>query len=138
MSQKLPNMLESSIQKIREMLDVNTVVGTPIETQDGVTIIPVSKVSVGFGGGGSDFATKSTARPEYPFGGGTAVGAKITPIAFLVINGQNVRMLPVATPANTTTDRVIEMIPDTLDRIVNYIDSHKEKKEAKETQQQEG
>ena len=55
MSQKLPNMLESTIQKIREMLDVNTVVGTPITTPDGVTIIPVSKFSVGFGGGGSDF-----------------------------------------------------------------------------------
>ena len=59
MSQKLPNMLETTIQKIREMLDVNTVVGTPITTPDGVTIIPVSKVSVGFGGGGSDFASKA-------------------------------------------------------------------------------
>ncbi len=138
MSHPLPNMLDATFQKVKEMIQVDSVMGTPITTPEGVTIIPVCKVSYGVGGGGSDFATKSTARPEYPFGGGTAVGAKITPIAFLVINGQNVRMLPVATPANTTTDRVIEMIPDTLDRIVNYIDSHKEKKEAKETQQQEG
>ena len=65
MSQKLPNMLESTIQKIREMLDVNTVVGTPITTPDGVTIIPVSKVSVGFGGGGSDYTKNNDA-----FGGG--------------------------------------------------------------------
>ena len=73
MSQKLPNMLESTIQKIREMLDVNTVVGTPITTPDGVTIIPVSKVSVGFGGGGSDFSGK-TASQEMPFGGGVGGG----------------------------------------------------------------
>ena len=56
MSQKLPNMLENTIQKIREMVDVNSVIGQPISTPDGVTIIPVSKVSAGFGGGGSDFA----------------------------------------------------------------------------------
>ena len=73
MSQKLPNMLESTIQKIREMLDVNTVVGEPIQTPDGVTIIPVSKVSVGFGGGGSDFAAKSS---DNPFGGGVGGGVK--------------------------------------------------------------
>ena len=59
MSQKLPNMLENTIQKIREMVDVNSVIGQPITTPDGVTIIPVSKVSVGFGGGGSDFVNKN-------------------------------------------------------------------------------
>ena len=68
MSEKLPNMLESTIQKIREMVDVNSVVGEPIHTPDGVTIIPVSKVSVGFGGGGSDFV--SSKGGENPFGGG--------------------------------------------------------------------
>ena len=64
MSQKLPNMLDSTIAKIREMVDVNSVVGEPITTADGVTIIPVSKVSVGFGGGGSDFTTKSSTGKE--------------------------------------------------------------------------
>ena len=72
MSQKLPNMLESTIQKIREMVDVNSVIGEPIHTPDGVTIIPVSKVSVGFGGGGSDFATSKGG--ENPFGGGVGGG----------------------------------------------------------------
>ena len=57
MSEKLPNMLESTIAKLREMVDVNSVVGSPITTPDGVTIIPISKISVGFGGGGSDFAS---------------------------------------------------------------------------------
>ena len=58
---QIPNMLESTIQKIREMVDVNSVIGEPISTPDGVTIIPVSKVSVGFGGGGSDFTKKTAA-----------------------------------------------------------------------------
>ena len=125
MSQKLPNMLESTIQKIREMLDVNTVVGTPITTPDGVTIIPVSKVSVGFGGGGSDFATKNG---DNPFGGGVGAGVKVTPIAFLIVKEGSVRMIPVATPANTTADRLVEMVPDTLDKIAAFIDSRMEKK----------
>ena len=125
MSQKLPNMLESTIQKIREMLDVNTVVGTPITTPDGVTIIPVSKVSVGFGGGGSDFASKAS---ENPFGGGVGGGVKVTPVCFLVVKDGNVRMLSVPTPANSTTERIVEMLPDTLDKITAYLDSKKEAK----------
>jgi len=115
MSQKLPNMLESTIQKIREMVDVNSVIGNPIQTPDGVTIIPVSKVSVGFGGGGSDFVNKSGA--ENPFGGGVGGGVKVTPVCFLIVKDGNVRMMPVAQPANSTADRIVEMIPDTIDKI---------------------
>ena len=109
MSQTLPNMLENTIAKIREMVDVNSVIGNPITTPDGTTIIPVSKVSVGFGGGA----------------GG---GVKVTPIAFLIIKDGNVRMMPVATPANSTADRLVEQVPDVLDRISAFIDSRAEKK----------
>lgn len=123
MSQKLPNMLESTIQKIREMVDVNSVIGTPIQTPDGVTIIPVSKVSVGFGGGGSDFANKNGS--ENPFGGGAGGGVKVTPICFLIIRDGNVRMLGVPEPANTTADRIVEMLPDTLDKLTAYLDAKK-------------
>lgn len=130
MSHPLPNMLESTLQKVREMVDVNSVVGNPITTPEGVTIIPVCRVSYGVGGGGSDFPTKSSTRPEYPFGGGTGVGVKMEPIAFLIVKGENVRMLPVAAPANTTTDRIVEMVPDVMDRISSFLDSRKEKKES--------
>ena len=125
MSHNLPNMLENTIAKIREMVDVNSVIGDPITTPDGVTIIPVSKVSVGFGGGGSDFATKNG---DNPFGGGVGAGVKVTPIAFLIVKEGSVRMIPVATPANTTADRLVEMVPDTLDKIAAFIDSRMEKK----------
>ena len=127
MSNSLPNMLENTIAKIREMVDVNSVVGNPITTPDGVTIIPVSKVSVGFGGGGRDFVSRNVNKQENPFGGGAGGGVKVTPIAFLIVKDGTVRMLPVATPANTTPDRVVEMIPDVLDKVAAFIDSHTKK-----------
>jgi len=127
MSNSLPNMLENTIAKIREMVDVNSVVGTPITTPDGVTIIPISKVSVGFGGGGSDFVSKNVNKQENPFGGGAGGGVKVIPIAFLIVKEGNVRMLPVAAPASTTADRVVEMVPDVLDKIAAFLDSHTKK-----------
>ena len=125
MNQKLPNMLEGTIQKIREMVDVNSVIGQPITTPDGVTIIPVSKVSVGFGGGGSDFVNSKGG--ENPFGGGVGGGVNVTPICFLIVKDGNVRMMPVAAPASTTADRIVEMVPDTLDKITSYLDSRNAK-----------
>ena len=130
MSQNASNMLENAIAKIREMVDVNSVIGDPITTADGVTIIPVSKVSVGFGGGGSDYVSKNVNKLDnHPFGGGAGGGVKVTPIAFLIVKEGTVRMLPVAAPANTTTDRLVEQIPDALDKIVSFIDSHTKKNE---------
>ena len=128
MSKTLPNMLENTIGKIREMVDANTVVGSPITTADGVTIIPISKISIGFGGGGSDFVSKNVNKQENPFGGGAGAGVKVTPVAFLIVKDGSVRMLPVAEPASTTADRVVEMVPDVLDKIAAFIDSRTEKK----------
>ena len=128
MSKNLPNMLENTIAKIRELVDVNSVIGDPITTADGVTIIPVSKVSVGFGGGGSDFPSKNANAKENPFGGGAGGGVKVTPVAFLVIKESTVRVLPIPAPANTTADRIVEQVPDVLDKLADFIDSRMEKK----------
>ena len=121
MSKNLPNMMQDTIAKIRELVDVNNVLGEPITTPDGVPIIPVSKVSVGFGGGGSDYV-KNVGSGE-AFGGGVGGGVKVTPVCFLIVKDGNVRMMPVAAAANTTADRLVEMIPDTLDKISAFIDS---------------
>lgn len=129
MSQNLPNMMENTIARIREMVDVNSVVGDPITTPDGVTIIPISRVSIGFGGGGSDFVSRNVNKHENPFGGGAGAGVKINPIAFLIVKDGSVRMLPVAAPASTTVDRVVEMVPDVLDKIAAFLDSRIPKKE---------
>ena len=123
-------MLGDTMSKIREMIDVNTVVGAPITTPDGVTIIPVTKVSIGYGGGGSDFATKNyPAGRDNAFGGGAGAGVTITPVAFLVIRGENVRMLPIAEPASTSVDRLIELLPDLLDKADDFFASRKAAKQ---------
>jgi len=96
-----------------------------------VTIIPISKVSVGFGGGGSDFVSRNVNKQENPFGGGCGGGVKIIPVAFLIVKDGNVRMLPVAAPANTTPDRIVEMVPDVLDKLSAFIDSKTQKSEDK-------
>lgn len=129
MSKNLPNMLDNTISKIREMLNSNSVIGEPIVVGDSVTIIPISKINVGLGGGGSDFVSKHPNNQENPFGGGVFAGVNVTPVAFLVIKGDNVRMIPVAIPANTTVDRLVEMVPDTLDKIAAFVDSRTSKDE---------
>ena len=128
MSQKLPNMLDGTIAKIRELVDANSVVGDPIEIPGGVTIIPISKISIGLVGGGSDFVPKNANHHDNPFGGGIGSGINVTPIAFMVVKEGSVRMMPVATPANTTADRIVEMVPETLDKIADFIDTRLEKK----------
>ena len=116
MNHPLSDMMMSSMGKIRDMIDVNTVIGAPIAAGD-VTIIPVTKVSIGYGAGGSDFATKNyPANRDNAFGGGAGAGVNITPVAFLVVRGESVRMLPVAEPASTSMDRLIEQLPDLLDK----------------------
>ena len=124
MSEKLPNMLESTIAKIREMVDSNTVVGQPITTSDGTTILPVSKISIGLGGGGSDFVSSKVPN-QNPFGGGVGAGVKVVPVCFLVVKDGNVRILTIAEPANSTADRIVEMVPETLDRIGSFLDKKK-------------
>lgn len=118
MSHPLPNLMGSSIEKIREMIDVNTVIGDPISVTEGVTIIPVSKVKIGYAGGGSDFVTKNyPAAKDNAFGGGAGAGVTITPVAFLVIKGDSVRMLPVTTPPSGSVERLVELLPELIDQL---------------------
>ena len=102
----LSAMMETSMDKIRQMVDSNTIVGEPITTPDGVTLIPVSRLSYGFGCG---------------------AGVRVEPMAFLVVKGGVTRMLPVGTPAITTVDRVIEMVPELLDRVEGFVDKKRNK-----------
>ena len=117
------NLMETSMQKLREMVDVNTIVGQPIRTEDGTTIIPVSKVSFGFGSAGSDFPST---KPGEMFGGGSGGGVSISPIAFLVINAGNVRLLQLAgSDESGTADRIINMVPDVVDKVSGLFQTKK-------------
>ena len=115
-------LMETTMTKIREMVDSNSVIGEPITTPDGVTLIPISKVSFGFGSGGGDYGKT----PPKDFGGGSAAGVKIDPVAFLIIKDGTTRVLPVAVPPVSTVDRIVEMVPDILDKAEKYFDKKQE------------
>jgi len=122
----LNDMLATTIQQIRDTVDANTVVGEPILVGE-VTLIPISKISFGFGTGGSEFPGKADAAKGNSFGGGGGAGVKITPVCFLSVVGTNVRVLPMATPVEGSVDRAVEMIPDILDKISEFMDKKKGK-----------
>ena len=124
MSEKLPNMLETTIQKIRDMVDANTVVGQPITTSDGTTILPVSKVSFGFASGGTDFNGKNAANKDL-FGGGSGAGVNIQPVAFLVIKDGCVRTIQLSDSSNSI-DRALTMLPELVEKLTTLV-----KKDAK-------
>ena len=107
MSQNVSELLGASMAKVREMVDANTVVGTPISTGDGTTLIPISKISFAMASGGSDLKPKA---------------------AFLVLQGERVRMLPITEPATSTADRLIEQIPELVDRINEMISQYRAEK----------
>ena len=119
--------METTMQKIREMVDVNTIVGEPIVTADGMTLIPISRVNFGFASGGSDFPSKNP-QTDKNFGGGSGAGVSIVPVAFLVVKGNSVKMLNVSPPASTTIDRVIELVPEVMDKVTEFINKDKEDK----------
>lgn len=126
----LNDLMSTTLEKIRAMVDVNTIVGQPICAGE-VTIIPVSMVSVGFASGGSDFATKNQKQDaDNSFGGGSGAGVKISPIGFLIIRGDNVKLLPVAPPPDGAIDRVIDMVPDLVDKVTQLVEKQQEKKDS--------
>ena len=120
------DLMTQTMDKIREMVDADVIVGKSITTDDGVTLIPLTKVSFGFVSGGSDFASKHQAEnKDKSFGGGSGAGVKIAPVAFLMIRGDSVRVIPVGNPPGTTVDRIVEMIPDMFDKITDFVEKKK-------------
>lgn len=118
-------LMSITMDKVKAMAGGNTIVGEPIRTDDGVTLIPVSKVSMGFASGGADFNGKTPkADGSANFGGGAGAGVNIAPVAFLVVKDGHVRLLPVAPPPATTVDRVVEMVPEMFDRVTEFIDKN--------------
>ncbi|MBQ6830879.1 MAG: sporulation protein YtfJ [Clostridia bacterium] len=123
MENKVKELLGVSIEKIRECVDVSTVIGDPIAVPNGTVLIPVSKVTYGFASGGSDLPNKNA---QELFGGAGGAGINITPIAFIVCEQNNVRVLPmVSTP--DTINQMANMVPDVIGKITGLIASKKEK-----------
>ena len=125
---KLENMMNTTMDNIRQMVDVNKFIGEPVICPDGTVIIPVSKVTYGFASGGSDLPPKVSTQKEF-FGGGSGAGVSIQPVAFLVVNNGNVKMLNME--FDGAVDRVISMVPDIADKIGDLVKKLSKKKSAK-------
>lgn len=127
-NQPLGNMMETAMDKIRSMVETNTVIGAPITTPDGMTSIPVSRVTFGFASGGSD-STASAAKPSV--WGGSGAGVKVEPIGFLMVRDGNARLVSIQAPACTASDRMLDILPDVLDRIESYVEKFSASKQGK-------
>ena len=125
----LNEVLQESMAKVREMVDTNTIVGQPIQTADGVTLIPISRVSFGFGGGGTAFGSKEEPAADPNLGTALGAGVKVEPVSFLIIKDGSVRVLPVAVPAMNTVDRIVELVPDVVDKVSGFIKKKTEEPE---------
>lgn len=111
-------LMKSTMENLRDMVDVNTIIGDVVETKDGSCIIPISKVSFGFASGGSEFGESNTtinSNGDYPFGGGSGAGVSVKPVAFLVVKNNAVRLLPVE--QDTTYDRIVDTVPQIIDMV---------------------
>ena len=121
MSNPVSEMISEAVKSIQGLIDVNTVIGEPISTPDGTVLIPISKVSFGFGGGGSEFSAKDA---QALFGGGMGGGAKVEAEAFMVISNGNVRIVPVNSNGGPV-DKLIDMMPAAVDKINGFLSKKK-------------
>ena len=125
----ISELIKTTMEHIKVMADANSIIGDPIQAE-GVTLIPVSKLSFGVGGGGTEYSTKQSSAQN--FGGGSAASAKLEPVAFLMVREDGtVKLLPVVPPPATTVDRVIETGPEVVDKVTGFIEKQQEKKAQK-------
>lgn len=125
MAHYLGELTESSMKNLQTLIDSNSVIGKEVITPDGTVILPVSRVSFGFGTGGGDLP----ATQKELFGGGTGGGVSITPLAFLIVKNGDVKLLQLQSYSNTA-DRVVGMVPEVVDKVSGLINSKKTAPEA--------
>lgn len=128
----IDSLMKNTMENIKDMVDVNTIVGNAIETKDGSTIVPISKVTFGFASGGTDFFADKDINnlSNYPFGGGTGAGISIKPVAFLVIKNECIRLLPVN--QENTIDKIIDSVPQTFDMVKGLFKEDEKKEQQNE------
>ncbi|MGI6343906.1 MAG: GerW family sporulation protein [Bacillota bacterium] len=116
----IQGLMKTAMESIKEMVDVNTIVGDPVETPDSSVIMPISRVTFGFAAGGTEYnPQKAGGSSEYPFGGGSGAGVSVQPVGFLVVGNGGVRMLPV--DANNMLDRLIDVAPQLVTQIQGLV-----------------
>lgn len=116
----IEGLMKTTMDNLKQMIDVNTIIGDPVETNDGTLIIPISKVTVGFATGGSEFKPdeekKGELKGDYPFGGGSGAGVAVNPVAFLIVGKDNIKLMPIeyATPI----EKIIDSVPEFLQNLM--------------------
>jgi len=124
MEHPIGSLMQTTLENIKDMVDVNTVIGEPIPTPGGATIIPVSKVSFGFLSGGGEYdAARQPANMTLPFAGGSGAGVSVQPVGFLVVNDEGVRVLPAQ--YQTAFDRAVNAAPQLVEDIQSLIGKKK-------------
>ena len=129
----IKGLMETAMQNIKEMVDVNTIVGDTIEAGDGTVVVPISKVAFGFGAGGSEFG-KNASDSSAKFGGGSGGGVSIEPVAFMVVGQGQIKLVPVDRQT-TPAQEIIEQVPSMLGKIVDTFKNGEKKKKVKETEE---
>ncbi len=144
----IENVMKTTMENLKEMIDVNTIVGDAVETQEGTVIIPISKVSFGFVAGGGEYKEGGNGRKnkgisqdnaqegdELPFAGGSGAGVSVNPIAFLVVGEDKIKLLPVQ--FGSTVDRLVELVPQVISEIQSTLSNKTQKNQqgAQQTQQ---
>ena len=128
--QSASGILGTTIEKIRDLVDVSTIIGDPMYLEGGMTIIPVSKVTYGFASGGSDFPSKTNAQL---FGGGGGAGVTITPVAFLIVSDGEVTLKHI-TDYDNAAERVVNLVPEMFDKVTSVVNKTIKKKEAQQAE----
>lgn len=118
----IEGLMKTAMESLKEMVDVNTILGDPVETPDGSVIVPVSRVSVGFAAGGTEFDVEN-GDGNFPFGGGSGAGISLQPVAFLVVGQGQIRLLPI--DKNAFYDRLLDIAPEVVDRLQNMFSNGK-------------
>ncbi|KAA9027485.1 GerW family sporulation protein [Niallia endozanthoxylica] len=137
----IQGLMTTAMENLKEMIDVNTIIGDPVETPDGSVILTVSKVGFGFAAGGSEFTVDSGGgqggdKQKMPFGGGSGGGVSITPIAFLIVNSHGVKMVHLDESTHLY-ERILDLAPQAVDKIQQMM-SNKDNNNQSDNQQQSG
>lgn len=142
MEHPIEGLMKTAMDSIKDMVDVNTILGDPVETPDGNVIIPISRVTFGFAAGGSEFMNtnkkekksgEETNGAKLPFGGGSGAGITLNPVAFLVVGKEQTRLLPI--DGNVLVDRIIDAAPQLIDKVQGVIAKNNKQAELATTSQ---
>lgn len=117
---RMKDLMADTLERVKRMVDVDTAIGTPIHAPDGTMVVPVCRVTMGMGAGGGDFTAKNTANVN--FGAGVGTGVTVTPVCFLILSPtEGARVVGINAQASTTADRLVEMLPDAVNKVQGIV-----------------